>query len=28
VLVIAVVTSLIPSLHAKGVSPGHYPEDE
>lgn len=28
VLVIAVVTSLIPSLHARGVSPGHYPEDE
>jgi len=28
VLVIAIVTSMIPSLHAKGVSPGHYPEDE
>jgi hypothetical protein len=28
VLVIAIVTSLIPSLHARGVSPGHYPEDE
>ncbi len=28
VLVLAVVVSLIPSLHAKSVSPGHYPEDE
>ena len=28
VLVLAVGVSLIPSLHAKGVSPGHYPEDE
>jgi hypothetical protein len=28
VLVLSVVISFIPSLHAKGVSPGHYPEDE
>ena len=28
VLLLAVVISLIPSLRAKGVSPGHYPEDE
>jgi ABC-type lipoprotein release transport system permease subunit len=28
VLVLAIVVSLIPSLRAKGVSPGHYPEDE
>jgi ABC-type lipoprotein release transport system permease subunit len=28
VLVIAIVTSLIPSLRANGVSPGHYPEEE
>ena len=28
VLVLAVGVSLIPSLRAKGVSPGHYPEDE
>lgn len=28
VLVLAVITSLIPSLRAKGVSPGHYPDDE
>lgn len=28
VLVLAVSVSLIPALRAKGVSPGHYPEDE
>lgn len=28
VLVVAVAVSLIPSLHAKGVSPGHYPGDD
>ena len=28
VLLLAVVISLVPSLRAKGVSPGHYPEDE
>jgi peptidoglycan biosynthesis protein MviN/MurJ (putative lipid II flippase) len=28
VLLLAVVISAIPSLRAKGVSPGHYPEDE
>jgi hypothetical protein len=28
VLVLAIVVSMIPSLHAKGISPGHYPEDE
>jgi ABC-type lipoprotein release transport system permease subunit len=28
VLVLAVAVSLIPSLRAKTVSPGHYPEDE
>lgn len=28
VLVLALTISLIPSLHVKGVSPGHYPEDE
>jgi len=28
VLVLSVVVSLIPSLHAKSLSPGHYPEDE
>ena len=28
VLLLATVISLIPSLRAKGVSPGHYPEDE
>ena len=28
VLVLAVAVSMIPALHAKGVSPGHYPEDE
>ena len=28
VLILAVVISLIPSLRAKGVSPGHYPGDD
>lgn len=28
VLVLAVAVSLIPSLHARGVSPGHYPADD
>ena len=28
VLLLAVVISLIPSLRAKEVSPGHYPDDE
>lgn len=28
VLVLAVIISLIPSIHAKGVSPGVYPSDE
>ena len=28
VLVIAIVISLIPALHAKDVSPGAYPSDE
>jgi uncharacterized membrane protein len=28
VLILAVVISLIPSLRAKSLSPGHYPEDE
>lgn len=28
VLLLAVVISLVPALRAKGVSPGHYPEDE
>jgi ABC-type lipoprotein release transport system permease subunit len=28
VLLLAVVISMIPSLRAKSVSPGHYPEDE
>jgi hypothetical protein len=28
VLVLAAVVSLIPALRAKGISPGHYPEDE
>jgi len=28
VLILAIVVSLFPSLRAKGLSPGHYPEDE
>lgn len=28
VLVLAIVISLIPSLHASGVSPGSYPYDD
>ena len=27
-LVVAVVVSVIPSLHAKGVSPGEYPYED
>ncbi len=28
VLVVAITVSLIPGLHASGVSPGHYPADD
>ncbi len=28
VLVLAVIISLIPSIHASGISPGTYPSDE
>lgn len=28
VLLIAIITSLIPSLHASSVSPGQYPYDD
>jgi hypothetical protein len=28
VLVLAVVISLVPGLHARGISPGEYPYDD